>query len=74
MVECGASRINCDQCSAPADTQISGRWCHSMTPAMSAGVSEKLCSMTDRAEMVDATVAKPCKRGPYKTTAPENSN
>jgi hypothetical protein len=37
--------------------------CHSMTPAMSAGVSEKLCSMTDPAEMVDATVAKPCKRG-----------
>jgi hypothetical protein len=31
---------------------------------MSAGVSEKLCSMTDLAEMVDATVAKPGKRGP----------
>jgi hypothetical protein len=40
---------------------------------MSAGVSEKLCSMTDLAEMVDAT-AKPGKRGPYKKTAPENSN
>ena len=37
-----------------------------MTPAMSAGVSEKLWSMTDLAEMVDATVAKPGKRGPYK--------
>jgi IS1 family transposase len=40
-----------------------------MTPAMAAGVSEKLWSMTDLAEMVDATVAKPGKRGPYKKTA-----
>jgi hypothetical protein len=37
-----------------------------MTPAMAANVSTKFWSMTDLAEMVDATVAKPGKRGPYK--------
>jgi hypothetical protein len=40
-----------------------------MTPAMSVSVSDKLWSMTDLAEMVDATVAKPGKRGPYKARA-----
>jgi hypothetical protein len=40
-----------------------------MTPAMAAGVSGKLWSMIDLAETVDATVAKPGKRGPYKKTA-----
>jgi hypothetical protein len=37
-----------------------------MTPAMAAGVADKLWSMTDLAEMVDATMSKPGKRGPYK--------
>ena len=39
-----------------------------MTPAMAAGISDKLWSMTDLAEMIDTTLPKPGKRGPYKTT------
>jgi IS1 family transposase len=39
-----------------------------ITPAMAAGISDKLWSMTDLAEMIDATLPKPGKRGPYKTT------
>jgi hypothetical protein len=37
-----------------------------MTPAMAAGISDKLWSMTDLAELVDAALPKPGKRGPYK--------
>jgi IS1 family transposase len=37
-----------------------------MTPAMASGVSDKLWSMTDIAEMFDATLPQPGKRGPYK--------
>jgi hypothetical protein len=37
-----------------------------MTPAMAAGVSNKLWSVADLAEMVDATLLMPGKRGPYK--------
>jgi IS1 family transposase len=37
-----------------------------MTPAMSAGVSDKLWSVADIAEMIDATRPKTGKRGPYK--------
>jgi hypothetical protein len=33
---------------------------------MAARVSDKLWSVADLAEMVDATVAKPGKRGPYQ--------
>lgn len=44
---------------------------HRMTPAMAAGVTDKLWSMTDLAEMVDATLPKGGPRGPYKK---ENSN
>jgi IS1 family transposase len=44
---------------------------HRMTPAMAAGVTNKLWSMTDLAEMVDATLLKGGPRGPYKK---ENSN
>ena len=42
-----------------------------MTPAMAAGVTDKLWSMTDLAEMVDVTLPKGGPRGPYKK---ENSN
>jgi IS1 family transposase len=42
-----------------------------MTPAMAAGISDKLWSVTDLAELVDAAQQKPGKRGPYKK---ENSN
>jgi hypothetical protein len=44
---------------------------HRMTPAMAAGVTGKLWSMQDLAEMVDATLPKGGPRGPYKK---ENSN
>ena len=37
-----------------------------ISPAMAAGISETLWSMTDLAEMVNAAQAKPGKRGPYK--------
>jgi IS1 family transposase len=37
-----------------------------LSPAMTAGLSDTLWSMTDLAEMVDATAPKPRKRGPYK--------
>jgi hypothetical protein len=36
------------------------------SPAMAAGVSKTLWEMTDLAEMVDATLPKLGKRGPYK--------
>ena len=35
-----------------------------MTPAMAAGVSDKFWSVADLAEMIDATMPKPGKRGP----------
>ena len=38
-----------------------------LSPAMAAGVTDKLWSMTDLAEMIDANLPKPVKRGPYKT-------
>jgi IS1 family transposase len=42
-----------------------------LSPAMAAGISETLWSMTDLAEMVDASLPKAGPRGPYKK---ENSN
>jgi IS1 family transposase len=39
---------------------------HRLSPAMAAGLSDKLLSMTDLANMVDAALPKPGKRGPYK--------
>lgn len=42
-----------------------------VSPAMAAGLSDKLWSMTDLAEMIDATLPQPGKRGPYKK---KNSN
>ena len=37
-----------------------------ISPAMAAGLSDTLWSMTDLAEMVDAAQPQPGKRGPYK--------
>ena len=37
-----------------------------LTPAMAVGISDTLWSMTDLAEMVDASLPVPGKRGPYK--------
>jgi len=46
-----------------------------MTPAMAAGVADKLWSMGDLAEMVDTATSKPAaKRGPYKPRAAAISN
>jgi IS1 family transposase len=39
-----------------------------LSPAMAAGLSETLWSMTDLAEMIDASLPKAGKRGPYKGT------
>jgi IS1 family transposase len=37
-----------------------------LSPAMAAGIDDHLWSMTDLAEMVDARLPKPGKRGPYR--------
>jgi IS1 family transposase len=39
-----------------------------LSPAMAAGLSNTLWSMTDLAQMIDANLPKPGKRGPYKKT------
>jgi IS1 family transposase len=39
---------------------------HRLSPAMAAGVTDKLWSMADLAEMIDAALPLPGKRGPYK--------
>ncbi len=44
------------------------------SPAMAAGVSDKLWSMEDVAQMIEAAAPKPGPRGPYKKRAAENSN
>jgi hypothetical protein len=36
---------------------------------MAAGLSDKLWSMTYQAEMIDAPLPNPSKRGPYKKAA-----
>ncbi len=40
---------------------------HRTTPAMAVGVSDRLWSMEDVAEMVDAVVPKPGRRGPRRS-------
>jgi hypothetical protein len=42
-----------------------------VTPAMAAGVTDRLWDMNDLADMVEAVAPKPGPRGPYKK---ENSN
>ncbi len=44
------------------------------SPAMAAGVTDKLWEMSDLAEMIDADIPKPGKRGPYKTSQKDISN
>ncbi|KQT50359.1 hypothetical protein ASG52_05935 [Methylobacterium sp. Leaf456] len=39
---------------------------HRMSPAMAAGVSDRLWSMEDIAALVEAAAPAPGKRGPYK--------
>jgi len=45
-----------------------------LSPAMAAGVSDTLWSMTDLAEMVEASLSKPGLRGPYKKAAQHEGN
>jgi IS1 family transposase len=45
-----------------------------LSPAMAAGISKTLWSVTDLAEMIDATLSKLGKRGPYKKSGEEISN
>jgi hypothetical protein len=40
-----------------------------LSPAMAAGLSDTLWSMTDLAEMIDAELPRPGKRGAYKKKA-----
>jgi IS1 family transposase len=40
-----------------------------VTPAMAAGITDKLWSMEDIAERIEARATKPAKRGPYKKRA-----
>lgn len=47
---------------------------HKLSPAMAAGLTDKLWSMADLAEMIDATLPKPGKRGPYKKQPAQISN
>jgi hypothetical protein len=42
-----------------------------VSPGMSANVSDRLWSMDDVAEMIEARLTKPGKRGPYKQRAAE---
>ena len=53
-------------------------WCrihkaHRVTPAMAAGLTDKLMDMADIANMIEAAAPKPGKRGPYRKQS-ENSN
>jgi IS1 family transposase len=45
-----------------------------MTPAMAAGLTDRLWSMEDIVAAMDAVAPKPGRRGPYKKRAVENSN
>jgi hypothetical protein len=47
---------------------------HRLSPATAAGLSDKLRSVEDIANLVEASESKPAKRGPYKKRQPEISN
>jgi hypothetical protein len=42
---------------------------HKLTPAMAAGITDKLWSVEDIVALVEASEPKPGKRGPYKKHA-----
>lgn len=41
-----------------------------MTPAMAAGITDRLWSLEDSAERIEAGRPAPAKRGPYKKRQP----
>jgi hypothetical protein len=45
-----------------------------VTPAMAAGIADRLCSLEVIAERIEARTAKPAERGHYKEREAENSN
>ena len=45
-----------------------------VTPAMAAGLTDRLWDIEDLVALVDAKEPAPKKRGPYKKRQPENSN
>jgi IS1 family transposase len=45
-----------------------------VTPAMAAGVSDRLWEVSDIVALIEAAEAKPVKRGPYKKSQPQISN
>jgi IS1 family transposase len=45
-----------------------------MSPAMAAGISDRLWSLEDIVAKIDEMAAPPAKRGPYKKRTAENSN
>lgn len=47
---------------------------HRLSPAMAAGVTDKLWSMADLANMIDASLSATGKRGPYKKSNLQISN
>ena len=55
-----------------ANARIQHKSIKGLSPAMAAGVSKTLWSVTDMAEMIDATLPKLGKRGPYKTAEISN--
>jgi hypothetical protein len=42
-----------------------------VTPAMAAGISDRLWSMDDIVTLIDAAEGEPQKRGPYKARQPD---
>ncbi len=46
---------------------------HKLSPAMAVGITDTLMSMTDLAEITDATLPKPGRPKAYKKRGEENS-